>query len=364
MTGTRRLDMADQPNGFQRRRGYQRSDRRPTMDAPPRRRSAEAGRPPPAIHPDTVENYENAKIHELAIDIEDRLAAPPADPKQGKDEPIEFSGSVGRPTGLNALRVFVAVSADGLTGARRELFRRLNEDELCDVVDLAGTDFSEELIDEIPAVNVLIVLISSSPSHSHRTAHSDHFSRLREQYELLEPRCTVLVYAQASQIRAASNDSSHATEEVVDHENFVARLQEFHSIRPFGSAAELSVKLSLDLAQLHHSGSKHLSAPSPLQIFGDDINQIRDAIDERNRTTRREIQLFLDFLGEKFRPLFSFDGDSLLRHSLFRESSERLAALIPEFTLTAEEGVILRTGVRHMIMRTQTAVRLLSAIPE
>ena len=124
--------------------------------------------------------------------------------------------------------------------------------------------------------------------------------------------------------------------------------------------------LSLDLAQLHQSGGKQSLAPSPLQIFaGDDIDQIRDAIDARNRTTRREIQIFLDFLGEKFRPLFSFDGDSLLKHSLFRRRrSERLAGLIPEFTLTAEEGVILRTGVRHMIMRTQTAVRLLSAIPE
>ena len=89
------------------------------------------------------------------------------------------------------------------------------------MVDLAASDLSEELLEEVAAVDVLIVLISASPSRSQRTAHSDQFSKLRHQYELLGPRCTVLVYAQASHIRAASTESGSATEEIVDHENFV-----------------------------------------------------------------------------------------------------------------------------------------------
>ena len=51
------------------------------------------------VHPDTIENYENAKIQELAIDIEDRLAAPPpAGSGQDRSEPTRRSGGGGRST--------------------------------------------------------------------------------------------------------------------------------------------------------------------------------------------------------------------------------------------------------------------------
>ena len=72
--------------------------------------------------------------------------------------------------------------------------------------------------------------------------------------------------------------------------------------------------------------------------------------------------MFLQFLAESFKDVFLMDQPHT--HPLFKKAEEQLKNLIPGVSLEDEHGVLKRAGVRHVILRTETALLLMSSVDE
>ena len=306
------------------------------------------------VHPDTIKNYEKSKISELVLVIEDMYTSTVTSP-QSKVELREAT-----PTSENPLRLFLGDATNDVRVFREGLARALDSEKQYEAIRLDSDDLvsDDTWHQQMGRASVFIAIIGQNLTVSPDYGLGQ--SPLVAQYEhAVHQHLSILVYIFTGR-RQLSTGSAEV--ESTAYDEFVGRLKENHPIRFFSSIGELIAKTTLDLAQIRHDSSS-ATRDGPYQLFSEDVEEIRDAIDVGNRKSRNEVRLFLEYLADRFEPLFRLQRESLGQHPLFRDANERLSRLVPEFSLTSEDGVILRTGVRHMIMRTQTVVLLLRSIP-
>ncbi|WP_139231971.1 hypothetical protein [Azotobacter beijerinckii] len=104
------------------------------------------------------------------------------------------------------------------------------------------------------------------------------------------------------------------------------------------------------------------SRPPEFEFFEEnDWSIIKDRFDQSDTRIER-IQQFLDFLTERLSSLFQIDPQKLDIHPLFRETRNELRNIIPGISLDDEGGILKRTGVRHVILRQETALLLLQCL--
>ncbi|KPM53637.1 hypothetical protein ACG83_23730 [Frankia sp. R43] len=307
-----------------------------------RRQLAEALR----LHPDTIENYENEAIEELAL----KILEGPADAR-----PAELPA----PARLG-ITVFVGGTYVDLTDHRRAVADAI-DGSMTDhgvVVTTVGARVEEPEHPATEAVDACAVFIgifghtfgvpSQYPTRSVAMAEYDHARATGKR---------VLVYL-ADESLPVPHDIV-PSDELREHQaDFRDELRRRHPARLFTSPADLAFRVTVDLARV----VGEMNAPAPAQayaVFDSDLEGVRDLIDAGNSSSRVQVQGFLGFLAESFQPLFTIDRSSYGTHPLLREAGKRLGDMLPEFSLSAEDGVISRAGVRHVILRTETVVQLL-----
>jgi hypothetical protein len=91
---------------------------------------------------------------------------------------------------------------------------------------------------------------------------------------------------------------------------------------------------------------------------------IKDEFDSSSDERLSRIQRFLEFLAGSFGRLFSIDSKRLDIHPFFIEVRDQLRNIIPGVSLDEKGGVLKRTGVRHVILRTKTAQLLIRSLQE
>ena len=305
-----------------------------------RRRLAEALK----LHPDTIENYENEVIDELAL----KILEGPADARPAGEAPAAAPG----------ITVFVGGTFVDLVGHRRAVADAIGR-SMTDYgleVTTVGARLAEPEEPATAAVDACAVFIgifghgfgvlSPYPTRSVAMAEYDYARATGKR---------VLVYL-ADESLPVPHDMVPADDLRELQADFRDELLRRHPARLFTSPADLASRVTVDLARL--VGEMH----APVQgyaVFGSGLEGVRDLVDTGNPSSRAQVQGFLGFLAESFQPLFTIDRSSYGTHPLLRETGKRLSDLLPEVSLSAEDGVISRTGVRHVILRTETVVQLL-----
>ena len=305
-----------------------------------RRRLAELMR----LHPDTIENYENEAVDELAI----KLVGGPATVPPAAQAP---------PTPL-ATTVFVGGTFADLVDHRRAVADAVGGGmtDYGVVVTTVGDRLAEPEHPSTDAVDACSVYVgifghtfgapSQYPTRSVTMAEYDHARSTGKH---------VLVYL-ADESLPVPHDLVPSDELRELQADFRDELRRRHPVRLFTSPADLAFRVTVDLAR----AVGEMNAPAQFHaVFDSDLEGVRDLVDTGNPSSRAQVQGFLGFLAESFQPLFTIDRSSYDSHPLLREANVRLRDLLPEFSLSAEDGVIRRTGVRHVILRTETVVRLL-----
>lgn len=296
------------------------------------------------LHPDTIENYENEAIDELAI----RLVEGPGTGYPATETP---------PTPV-ATTVFVGGTFADLVDHHRAVADavRGGMTDYGVVVTTVGDRVAEPArpnTDGVDACSIYVGLFG----HTFGTP-SQYPTRSVAMAEYDRARSTgkhVLVYL-ADESLPVPHDLVPSDELRELQADFRDELQRRHQVRLFTSPADLAFRVTVDLAR----AVGEMNAPShSYVVFDSDLEGVRDLVDTGNPSSRAQVQGFLGFLAESFQPLFSIDRSSYASHPLLREVNNRLSDLLPEFSLSAEDGVIRRTGVRHVILRTETVVRLL-----
>ncbi|AEH09564.1 MULTISPECIES: DUF4062 domain-containing protein [Protofrankia] len=297
------------------------------------------------LHPDTIENYENEKILEIALTL---LEGPP--PSSGGVVAVAFEHT------SSPMRVFVSGTVTDLDEywrpARERIVAQSSEEAAIEILKSRDQRNRQPLLDEVSACDVYVGIIghhfgdaSADPARSATMAEYDRARVLGKQ---------LLIYLV---------DSGEAWPEgpgQPDHQQFQAEFRRELMLRfspwSFDSAADLQLRVRHDLARL----AQEFSQPnSPYRVFHPDLRSVRDVFDTRNQSTRAQVADFVEFLAEQFRPLFAISPDSYNDHPILREAKRRLSDLIPEVGLSVTDGVVRRAGVRHVIMRTETVVRML-----
>ena len=145
---------------------------------------------------------------------------------------------------------------------------------------------------------------------------------------------------------------------------FRARLRASHTCRGFSSKTDLVARIAADLYTLAHArGGRSDEGPRIFDRDGWPI--IKDRFDNSADDRLSRVQRFLGFLARSFSQLFRIDPAQLDIHPFFKEVREQLKQLIPGVSLNDDEGGILRrTGVRHVILRCETAVLLVTSLEE
>jgi hypothetical protein len=137
-------------------------------------------------------------------------------------------------------------------------------------------------------------------------------------------------------------------------------LAQRHTPYRFKSPADLAIAVLADLHmyldQLPPEPNRHY------QVFGTDLDPVKTILDARRYSAQSEVASFVTFLAEYFKPLFALESETLEVHPLFKAARGKLTEIIPEFSLRTEDGIILRTGVRHVILRTHTVIPLMGLL--
>ncbi len=296
------------------------------------------------LHPDTIENYENEKIAEIALTL---LEGPP---------PIPGVQAVAPGHANSPMRVFVGGAVADLDEywypARERVVSQTGESGAIEILKNRDQRTQQPLLDEVSVCDVYVGIIghrfgdpSSDPSRSATMAEYDRARALGKQ---------LLIYLVES--GGAGPEGSEPPGRQQLQAEFRRELMLRFSPWSFDSASDLEMRVRHDLARL----MQEFSQPnSPYRVFHSDLQSVRDVLDTRNQSTRAQVVDFIEFLAEQFRPLFAIDPNSYNDHPILREAKRRLSDLIPEVGLSVADGVVRRAGVRHVIMRTETVMRML-----
>ncbi len=296
------------------------------------------------LHPDTIENYENEKIAEIALTL---LEGPPPTPGVRAAAPDHAN---------SPMRVFVGGTVADLDEywhpAQERVVAQTGEGTAIEILKNRDQRNRQPLLDEVSACDVYVGIIghhfgdpSADPLRSATMAEHDRARALGKQ---------LLIYLVESDGAGPEGPEPPGRQQL--QAEFRRELMLRFSPWSFDSAADLEMRVRHDLARL----MQEFSQPnSPYRVFHSDLQSVRDVLDTRNQSTRAQVVDFIEFLAEQFRPLFAIAPDSYNDHPILREAKRRLSDLIPEVGLSVADGVVRRAGVRHVIMRTETVVRML-----
>ncbi|SBW23043.1 hypothetical protein FDG2_3481 [Candidatus Protofrankia californiensis] len=296
------------------------------------------------LHPDTIENYENEKIAEIALTL---LEGPHPTPGVRAAVPDHAN---------SPMRVFVGGTVADLDEywhpARERVVAQAGEGTAIEILKNRDQWNRQPLSDEVSACDVYVGIIghyfgdpSADPSRSATMAEYDRARALGKQ---------LLIYLVESSGVGPEGPEPSGRQQL--QAEFRRELMLRFSPWSFDSAADLEMRVRHDLARL----MQEFNQPnSPYRVFHSDLQSVRDVLDTRNQSTRAQVVDFIEFLAEQFRPLFAIAPDSYNDHPILREAKRRLSDLIPEVGLSVTDGVVRRAGVRHVIMRTETVVRML-----
>jgi hypothetical protein len=175
-------------------------------------------------------------------------------------------------------------------------------------------------------------------------------------------RMRLLVYLadeHSAPVPDALREEDHLHQKQVD---FRKRLRLRHKPQVFKSPSDLALWVAADINRI---GENDELPPVGPRLFGrDDWSKLQEEFDLSADDQLRRIQKVLEFLADTFDKLFLIDRKALDLHPFFSSVKDQLRQIIPGISLDEEGGILKRTGVRHVIFRTETALELLKNIEQ
>jgi len=264
-------------------------------------------------------------------------------------------------------KVFISSTYADLKDYRRTVIEQLNRMKVDGVkMEFFGAtdaDPTTTSLKQLETCNVYIGIIGhrfGSPSpDGDRSITQSEYDKAVELYE--RGRVRLLLYLADDEVKLGPN--------LREPDALFTKQQEFrnslkkHTIRYFQTPYELAAWVSADLYSLREQGGYR--EIETLKIFNpDDWPVIKDKFDSLSDDRLARIQKFLEFLARSFANLFHFDSKRMDVHPFFKEVREQLRSIIPGVSLDDEGGILKRTGVRHVILRTETAQLLIRSLQE
>jgi hypothetical protein len=144
-------------------------------------------------------------------------------------------------------------------------------------------------------------------------------------------------------------------------EQFRALLMKRHVVQEFDSPDDLAGWVATQLPRLRREIEENIfTGHKGTKVFDvDDMEELRHDFDPPGRERINRIESTLTAIAESFRTVFALDSRPLDVHPIFRELKIRLENIIPGLSLNLEDGILERTGVRHVVLRTESALSLL-----
>ena len=134
-------------------------------------------------------------------------------------------------------------------------------------------------------------------------------------------------------------------------QEFRRLLAERHTPRRFATPQDLSNWISADLFRILQYRVQLPVREETVKLFdAHELDKIREEFDTNHQEQQKRIEDCVTFVANQFKDVFLLEPWNV--HPLLHELSRKLE--IPGILLDQQEGVILRTGVRHVILRAKT----------
>lgn len=260
------------------------------------------------------------------------------------------------------MRVFISstfIDLHEYRAAVSDQIRRMKiEGEEMEFFGASDSDPAAYSIDILDTCNVYLGIIG----HRYGTISSDgrrsvthcEYDRAYELYE--QNKMRLLIYLADSGMLVAYNQIEKDKDLSERLANFKKLLQQRHTPQFFKSPAGLASQVAADIHWLVTAGRVR---DQEIEIFdADQVSLIEDWFDRAANERLGKIHEFLDFIAKSFGNLFNLNPKQIDIHPFFKEVYSKLGSIIPGVYLNEKDGMLYRTGVRHVIMRTET-MRLL-----
>lgn len=141
-------------------------------------------------------------------------------------------------------------------------------------------------------------------------------------------------------------------------QKFKNKLGSQHSIKTFISPQDLATKVVNDIHRLMDEG--HFVH---YRVFdADNMYVVCDAIDDNKR--KHKIEEFMFSIAEHFRNLFKLNPQQLHDHPFLKDLNSKLTEMIPGISTTSKDGILIRSNIRHIILRQESFLSVLRRIEE
>ena len=264
------------------------------------------------------------------------------------------------------LKVFVSSTYNEFRQHREALLRNLQMLKSFGVVSMETSGASEDnpevlSLRQLDECNVYLGLIG----HCWGTSLDGNNSIVKAEYlralELSRKKKMRLLIALAGDKLTPPMSILGKPEDQEKQKEFRVQVTKGHVVIPFETEAQMLSGVIGGLAKL-------LDDPVPpvpdLHFFGaDDEKAIQDKFEISDERTKKIAEVF-EGLRKLIEPLFRIDVGQERSHGLFEALHEVLQTVIPGVSLDGDEGILKRTGVRHVILRRETALLLVKSLED
>jgi hypothetical protein len=264
------------------------------------------------------------------------------------------------------LKVFISSTYLDLIDYRKAIIEQLNRMKVAGVMmEYMGSSESEPSdvsLEELNKCNIYLGIIGhrygTEIKGKDKSIVQCEYDRALELYN--DHKMRLLIYL--------ADDTVPLPKSLIEPDNLRKKLDEFrrnlkskHTTRLFKTPDEIAAWVSADLYNLRYS--RLIPDLEITKIFeAGDWDVIKDEFDSLADERFSRIQYFLEFLADSFVNLFNIDRKQLEIHPIFKNVTEQLKNIIPGISLDDEGGILRRTGVRHVILRTETALILMNTL--
>lgn len=264
------------------------------------------------------------------------------------------------------MRVFISSTYKDLFEYRRAVIEQLEKMRVPgDKMEYFGTRDAHPSIvsiEELEACDVYLGIIghrygSLSPDKRRSITHLEY----DRAYELFERgKMRLLLYLADDHAVSVRSDLIENDEQRERLLRFKRIVQGRHTYYTFKSPEDLATQVAADIHWLVVAGNVQ---NKDFFIFdADQMDEVHERFDTEATERLKKIEDFVEFIASKFGALFNLNPKQLNTHPLFFDVYDKLKSIVPGIYLTDKDGVLLRTGVRHAIMRTETLLLLLQGL--
>jgi len=265
------------------------------------------------------------------------------------------------------MKIFISSTYSDLKDYRKKVIDQLERIRRSRTIKMeyfpiSGKDPTTLSLEELRRCNVYIGIIghrygSASPDSNKSITQCEYY----EAYDLYRKgEMELLLYLAEDEVQPTLK-LRESDDLFSKQQEFRKKLTDIHVVRFFRSPDHLAALIAIDLFNLERDIAQNESKIFSFNSWPDIRKQFDRSSDQPIVKIEKEI---LEFLVANFETLFYIDPEKPDVHPFFRKAREKLGNVIPGISLNEEDGILKRTGVRHVIMRTQTAKLLIKNLPK